>query len=54
MKLHENQLKSSLVVSRMQIEKQILTGSLKVFIRTKNAIQVKNCYPKWLIKIVTF
>jgi hypothetical protein len=53
MKLHENQSNSSLVVSRKQVEREILTGSLKAFIRTKNAIQVKNCYPNWLIKIVT-
>jgi hypothetical protein len=33
----------------MQIEGEILIGSLKGFSRTKNAIQVNNRYPKWLI-----
>jgi len=50
MKINPN---SFLVVSCMQTEREILIGFLKVFIRTKNAIPVKNCYPKWLIKIVT-
>jgi len=52
-KFHEDQFNIFLVVSCMQTEREILIGSLKVFIGTKNAIQVTNCYPKWLIKFVT-